>query len=36
MKDSGGSVSIFAPSLIIRALPGEAYGILAHRIISGF
>ncbi len=32
---SGGSGGVFAPSLFIGALLGEAFGMLAHRIIPG-
>jgi CIC family chloride channel protein len=32
---SGGSGGVFAPSLFIGALVGEAFGILAHKVIPG-
>jgi CIC family chloride channel protein len=32
---SGGSGGVFAPSLFIGALLGEAFGLLAHKIIPG-
>lgn len=32
---SGGSGGIFAPSLFIGALLGEAFGLLAHKVIPG-